>query len=72
MFHFIKMINAEQKTIFAETFLEFVRTREQLPELPDGFRIRPLMLGDFHHGYLELLSQLTVVGEVTQEMFARR
>lgn len=64
--------DSERKTIFAESFLDFVRLREQLPELPNGYRLRPLMLNDYHHGYLELLSQLTAVGDVTEEMFLRR
>ena len=40
------------------------------PQNPgEGLIIRPLALGDFHNGYMELLKQLTKVGDVTLEMF---
>ena len=35
----------------------------------DGLRMRPLERSDFSKGYKELLSQLTVVGDLTQERF---
>lgn len=38
----------------------------------EGLLVRPLKISDFHRGYLELLSQLTVVGNVTEEMFTER
>ncbi|VDN06928.1 unnamed protein product [Thelazia callipaeda] len=44
----------------------------QLPKAPRGYLLRPLMLSDHKHGYLKLLSQLTVVGKVTEEMFSHR
>ncbi|CAG9531806.1 unnamed protein product [Cercopithifilaria johnstoni] len=59
------------KTIFAESFLYFVHLKG-LPEIPEGYRLRPLMSTDYHRGYLELLAQLTVVGDVTEEMFLHR
>ncbi|KAM3718632.1 Glucosamine 6-phosphate N-acetyltransferase [Dirofilaria immitis] len=46
--------------------------RTGLPEVPEGYHLRPLMSTDYYHGYLELLSQLTIVGDVTDEMFFRR
>ncbi|EFO26826.2 glucosamine 6-phosphate N-acetyltransferase [Loa loa] len=61
----------EYKTIFAESFLHFIHL-QGLPEIPEGYRLRPLMSVDYHRGYLELLSQLTVVGDVTEEIFLRR
>ncbi|KAI3644825.1 hypothetical protein MP228_010989 [Amoeboaphelidium protococcarum] len=38
-------------------------------ELPDGYAIRPLRSDDFGKGYMKLLSQLTVVGDVSQQRF---
>lgn len=35
----------------------------------DGLRMRPLERSDFAKGYKELMSQLTVVGDLTQEVF---
>eukprot|EP00955_Chlamydomonas_euryale_P005494 58503-Chlamydomonas_euryale.AAC.1 len=37
--------------------------------LPTNLVMRDLEEGDFHKGYLELLSQLTTVGSVTEEQF---
>lgn len=34
--------------------------------------VRPLQIEDFENGYLELLSQLTTVGNVDQEKFRSR
>lgn len=43
------------------------------PQHPgQGLIVRPLALGDFHKGYLELLTQLTRVGDVTQEQYEDR
>ncbi|KAF7266441.1 hypothetical protein GWI33_020234 [Rhynchophorus ferrugineus] len=42
-------------------------TNEQPGE--DYFLVRPLMIDDFEKGYLQLLSQLTVVGNVTKADF---
>ncbi|VDO26551.1 unnamed protein product [Brugia timori] len=61
----------DYKTIFAESFLHFIHL-QGLPEIPEDYRLRPLMSVDYHRGYLELLSQLTVVGDVSEEMFLRR
>lgn len=38
----------------------------------DGLKMRPLERSDFSKGYKELLSQLTVVGNLTQERFEER
>ncbi|CAB3398536.1 unnamed protein product [Caenorhabditis bovis] len=40
--------------------------------LPQGFKVRPLNSNDFSNGYLELLSQLTTVGDVSREKFMER
>jgi hypothetical protein len=41
-----------------------------MPERPgDGLVMRPLQIGDYYKGYLQLLAQLTVVGEVAQSKF---
>ncbi|XP_062515608.1 glucosamine 6-phosphate N-acetyltransferase-like isoform X1 [Corticium candelabrum] len=40
------------------------------PERPgDGLVMRPLQIHDYDKGYLDLLSQLTVVGEITRSRF---
>jgi len=38
----------------------------------DGLMMRPLSLGDFHRGFLPLLSQLTTVGQVAEEQWQQR
>ncbi|EDQ86824.1 uncharacterized protein MONBRDRAFT_27826 [Monosiga brevicollis MX1] len=38
----------------------------------DRFTIRPLAPGDYDRGFLQVLAQLTVVGEMTQTQFAER
>ena len=38
----------------------------------EGLMMRPLSLGDFHRGFLPLLSQLTTVGEVAEEQWQKR
>lgn len=35
----------------------------------DGLVLRPLSVTDFHKGYMDLLSQLTKVGEVSEETY---
>ncbi|KAJ1822871.1 Glucosamine-phosphate N-acetyltransferase-like protein [Coemansia sp. RSA 2599] len=37
--------------------------------IPEGHIIRPLELTDYRKGYTECLSNLTIVGEVTEQMF---
>merc|ERR1712032_75425 len=38
----------------------------------EGLMMRPLSQGDFHRGFLPLLSQLTTVGEVAEEQWQQR
>ena len=38
----------------------------------EGMRLRPLRMGDFRLGFLQLLAQLTSVGEVSEEQWKRR
>lgn len=40
--------------------------------IPEGFVIRKLALHDYDRGYLELLKQLTEVGEISREQFRER
>ncbi|CAA94884.1 Glucosamine 6-phosphate N-acetyltransferase [Caenorhabditis elegans] len=40
--------------------------------LPDNFKVRPLAKDDFSKGYVDLLSQLTSVGNLDQEAFEKR
>ncbi|KAF2356638.1 GNAT domain [Trinorchestia longiramus] len=37
-----------------------------------GFRVRPLQRGDYSRGFLELLSHLTKVGDISKENFVAR
>ncbi|KAI9102431.1 putative glucosamine-phosphate N-acetyltransferase [Phlyctochytrium arcticum] len=39
---------------------------------PSGLAIRPLHIADFDKGYLQLLAQLTTVGNVSRDLFERR
>lgn len=41
-------------------------------EIPKEYRIRPLESSDYHRGFLQCLSQLTLVGTVTPEQFERQ
>ncbi|CAJ0920155.1 unnamed protein product, partial [Mesorhabditis belari] len=41
-------------------------------DVPEGFVVRPLNIGDYDKGFLSLLSQLTRVGDVTRENFVTR
>ena len=38
----------------------------------DGLMVRPLNSSDFDRGFLELLGQLTTVGEVSRQMWEQR
>lgn len=49
---------------------KFPELKKQLSEL--NLLARPLKKGDFDRGYLDLLSQLTVVGDISREGFERR
>jgi len=51
-------------SMFSESKLE-----KHMPDVPEGFQLRPLMLTDFSKGYVSLLSQLTAVGEIDQKKF---
>ena len=46
--------------------------REILNVVPYGFVLRPLEITDYEKGYLQVLSQLTVVGEVSRSDFVER
>ncbi|CAK9861508.1 unnamed protein product [Sphagnum jensenii] len=46
--------------------------QEQQQPQPDTFVLRPLEAADYHKGYLQLLQQLTMVGEISEEAFAGR
>ena len=40
--------------------------------MPEGYTMRPLRLTDLDKGFTELLSQLTVVGDVTSDQLFSR
>uniref|UniRef100_A0A2K6W7M0 Glucosamine 6-phosphate N-acetyltransferase n=1 Tax=Onchocerca volvulus TaxID=6282 RepID=A0A2K6W7M0_ONCVO len=58
-------------SIFAESFLDFVRFRDELPSVPEGYELRTLRWNDGYLGYLELLSQLDETAEITLDMYSR-
>jgi len=43
-----------------------------IEEPGDGLLVRPLERGDYDKGYLQLLGQLTTVGDITREEFLKR
>jgi glucosamine-phosphate N-acetyltransferase len=50
---------------------EFISEQVQ-STLPPRYLIRPLDRNDDQHGFIELLSQLSVVGNFTPELFKSR
>ncbi|KAJ2710868.1 Glucosamine-phosphate N-acetyltransferase-like protein [Coemansia spiralis] len=38
--------------------------------IPDGYKLRPLELGDFRKGFATCLANLSVVGDISEDMFA--
>ncbi|KAG0299686.1 Glucosamine-phosphate N-acetyltransferase-like protein [Dissophora globulifera] len=40
-------------------------------QLPEGYLMRPLEVSDYHKGYYDCLAGLTVVGDVSEDEFAR-
>lgn len=40
--------------------------------LPPGYALRPLELGDYHRGFLDVLRVLTVVGDISEAAWAER
>ncbi|KAI9220545.1 acyl-CoA N-acyltransferase [Blastocladiella britannica] len=45
---------------------------EVVAALPAGHTLRPLHADDFDKGYMQLLQQLTVIGDVTRDQFTER
>ncbi|OWB55298.1 hypothetical protein B5S28_g1169 [[Candida] boidinii] len=43
----------------------------EIPSLPEGYSIRRVEKGDYHKGYLKVLSGLTTVGEISEELFGQ-
>lgn len=60
--------------LFAPEDLTSLSAWSDLARQLDGLDLiaRPLKRDDYQHGYLELLSQLTTVGEITKEDFEAR
>ncbi|KAJ2800351.1 Glucosamine-phosphate N-acetyltransferase-like protein [Coemansia helicoidea] len=40
--------------------------------VPEGYVLRPLELGDYRKGFVDCLANLSVVGDITEDMFAER
>ncbi|VDK53635.1 unnamed protein product [Cylicostephanus goldi] len=47
-------------------------TPEVVGEVLNGFHVRPLKITDYDNGFLEVLAQLTTVGDVSREAFEDR
>jgi glucosamine-phosphate N-acetyltransferase len=56
----------------AEMFPAELLTKVTPSDLPEGFSLRPLRIFDYDNGYLQLLAQLTSVGEVSRKEFQQR
>ncbi|XP_060847781.1 probable glucosamine 6-phosphate N-acetyltransferase [Rhopalosiphum padi] len=61
----------DPRTLAAATAADDATRADQLSVDDAGckYRLRPLCLTDYGRGYLDLLSQLTVTGNVTQQMY---
>lgn len=62
----------DPRTLAAATAADDTSTRANQLSVDDGsckYRLRPLCFPDYGLGYLDLLSQLTVTGTVTQQMY---
>uniref|UniRef100_G3MPI5 Glucosamine 6-phosphate N-acetyltransferase n=1 Tax=Amblyomma maculatum TaxID=34609 RepID=G3MPI5_AMBMU len=66
----------EESLLFDPKLLENLDTVEgvsiDLPAAEPPLRVRPLSSGDYDRGFLELLTQLTVGGDVSREQFLDR
>lgn len=40
--------------------------------LPSGYKLRSLRMADFHDGFLDCLTVLTTVGDISEAQFAER
>ncbi|KAJ1365775.1 hypothetical protein KIN20_026207 [Parelaphostrongylus tenuis] len=54
---------------FEHIFDPRVLTDDITGDVPNGFVLRPLRIQDYDNGFLDLLAQLTTVGEVTRDAF---
>lgn len=58
--------------MFASDILSSLELPLSAPKIPDNMIIRPLRIDDYKRGYLQLLSQLTFVGDVSEEQYRQR
>lgn len=67
---------AAESSLFDPKLLEALETVEgvgvELPPADASLRVRPLSSGDYDRGFLDLLTQLTVGGDVSREQFMSR
>ncbi|KAG2220165.1 hypothetical protein INT45_013863 [Circinella minor] len=47
-------------------------SQEVLAALPDGYILRPLKRDDYNKGFIEVLGQLSVTGQTSQDLFEER
>ncbi|CAJ0581462.1 unnamed protein product, partial [Mesorhabditis spiculigera] len=55
-----------------QMFSPLLLPQEEIAAVEQGFRIRPLNEKDYDKGFLDLLAQLTSVGQITEESFLTR
>lgn len=67
---FLAQIKAK---IFAPTamdmFSQILIYQEVQKELPSGYQLRPLRDDDYDKGFITLLSQLTITGDISKEKY---
>ncbi|XP_012264494.2 probable glucosamine 6-phosphate N-acetyltransferase [Athalia rosae] len=62
--------DGQNEYLFDPRLLERIADRNR--EVNDGIWIRPLSVGDYERGFIQLLGQLTQVGDITREQFVDR
>lgn len=67
------MLKSIRPAEFKFTYDKFDQSSESgVVDLGDGLVLRPLRRDDYERGYMQLLSQLTEVGQVSRELFEKR
>uniref|UniRef100_A0A0N5B097 Glucosamine 6-phosphate N-acetyltransferase n=1 Tax=Syphacia muris TaxID=451379 RepID=A0A0N5B097_9BILA len=64
--------NPAKNYLFDGEILKLIQLKDEQCKIPDNLFIRPLHIDDRNKGYLELLKQLTVVGQVSEVDFVER
>ncbi|KAI6183995.1 Glucosamine 6-phosphate N-acetyltransferase [Aphelenchoides bicaudatus] len=70
--HRVQSEAARQANISTDSSLELFPSSEiaeYLKDLPEEFEFRPLQIGDYSKNYLDVIRDLTVVGDVSETVF---